>query len=63
MPAGRTGWLKLWTAGEFGILGTLLNYNPNTASSPGAFNGGHNLHKLTLTASASYVIPIFPPGR
>lgn len=26
-------------------------------------DGGHNLHKLTLTASASYVIPIFPPGR
>lgn len=63
VPAGRTGWLKLWTAGEFGILGTLLNYNPNTASSPGAFNGGHNLHKLTLTAAASYEIPIFPPGR
>jgi hypothetical protein len=28
----------------------------------GAFNQGHNLHKPTLTSTASYTIPIFPPG-
>jgi hypothetical protein len=63
IPAGRTGWLKLWADQDFGLLGVLLNYNPNSGSNPNAFTGGHNLHKLRLTGAASYVIPVFPPGN
>jgi hypothetical protein len=62
IPAGRTGWLKLFSQSDFGILGAALNFNPNAGTSAGAFNGGHNLHKLKLTPAASLTIPIFPPS-
>jgi subtilisin-like proprotein convertase family protein len=62
IPAGRTGWLKVFSQSDIGILGSAINSNANAASSAGAFNQGHNLHALTLTASPSYVIPVFPPS-
>ena len=63
VPAGRTGWLKVFNqTGAIGITGAAINFNPNASSSAGAFNQGHNLHKLTLTNTASYIIPIFPPS-
>ena len=58
---GRTGWLKLWGGTDIGLLGAQINRNANAASNPGAFNQGHNLHKLTLTTTANVTIPIFPP--
>ena len=62
IPAGRTGWLKLFNqTGAIGITGAAINNNPNANSSAGAFNQGHNLHALTLTNS-NYVIPVFPPS-
>ncbi|MFN0084738.1 MAG: hypothetical protein ACKVX9_05070 [Blastocatellia bacterium] len=60
IPAGRTGWFKIW--GGAGILGAVLNANPNAAASAGAFTGGRNLHKLTLNGADSYTIPVFPPS-
>ena len=63
IPAGRTGWAKVFNqTGAIGITGSAINFNPNAASSAGAFNQGHNLHVLTLTNTASYVIPVFPPS-
>ena len=64
IPAGRTGWLKVFSQEptDIGILGSQINFNPNAASSAGAFNQGHNLHGLTLSATNSYIIPVFPPG-
>jgi len=69
IPAGNFGWMKFWTDDSTrGILGAVLYRNGAAATSPGAFNGGHNLHKLTLnnfgtgtTAAPSITIPIFPP--
>ncbi|MFN0086571.1 MAG: hypothetical protein ACKVX9_14375 [Blastocatellia bacterium] len=61
IPAGRTGWAKVWGGGDIGILGSIINANPNAAASASAFNGGRNLHKLTLTTS-TYTIPVFPPS-
>ena len=61
IPAGRTGWFKLAGTSEIGIFGATINLNPNVASSSGAYNGGHNLHKLTFTNAMTYIIPIFPP--
>jgi hypothetical protein len=61
IPAGRSGWAKVWSANGFGLSGAMINANANAAAQANAFNGGHNLHKLTLT-SASYTIPIFPPS-
>jgi hypothetical protein len=64
IPQGRSGWLKLYNnATDNGILGAVINFNANAGSQPGAFNGGRNMHKLTLTTGAStYTIPVFPPS-
>jgi len=63
VPAGRSGWLKIYNIGaDVAYLGAAINFNPNHASSDSSFNGGHNLHKLTLSAAASLTIPIFPPS-
>ena len=62
VPAGRTGWFKVWMTGLFGMTGAIINANPNAASSAGAYNQGHNLHKLTTTSTVIYTIPVFPPS-
>jgi hypothetical protein len=63
VPAGRTGWIKIYNqTGAIAILGSAINLNANAASSAGAFNGGHNLHHLTLNATDGYVVPVFPPS-
>jgi len=63
IPAGRTGWAKVYNqTGAIGILGSAINLNANAASSAGAFNGGHNLHHLTLNCNMVYTVPVFPPS-
>lgn len=62
IPGGRSGWTKIWSVSDIGILGAAINANANAGSSAGAFNSGHNLHHLRLTAAANLVIPIFPPS-
>ena len=62
VPAGRTGWLKLYRQeADLAMTGSVINFNPNSTSSAGAFNQGHNLHALTLSSGGSYIIPVFPP--
>ena len=61
IPARSSGWMKLSGGSDIGLLGAALNFNPNAASDHGAFNQGRNLHKLTLTTTASLTIPVFPP--
>jgi hypothetical protein len=62
IPAGRTGWFKVFSQSDIGIEGAAINFNANAGTAAGAFSGGHNLHRLTLSAAANYVIPIFPNG-
>ncbi|HQR35494.1 MAG TPA: ExeM/NucH family extracellular endonuclease [Blastocatellia bacterium] len=63
IPAGRTGWLKVFNqTGAIGMTGAAINFNANASASAGAFNQGHNLHTLTLNNGMSYVIPVFPPS-
>jgi uncharacterized repeat protein (TIGR01451 family) len=62
IPAGRSGWMKLWGNADIGILGAVINFNPNVVTSAAAFSQGHNLHKLRLTSAASLTIPVFPPS-
>jgi hypothetical protein len=51
--------MKFWSPGDQGILGAAINFNAAAAG----FNGGHNLHKLTLAlGSFFYVVPVFPPS-
>jgi hypothetical protein len=69
IPAGHSGWLRVYTTDtNGGILGAVFNCHPETGSVANAFNGGHNLHKVTLneanagTANApSLIVPVFPP--
>jgi len=56
IPAGHTGWMKFWSPVDFAILGAAINFNPNLSG----YNGGHNLHKLTLSDNATYILPVFP---
>ena len=60
VPSGRSGWLKLYSTNDQGVLGAAINFNNGTGSS--AFNQGHNLHKLTFTSSATLTVPIFAPS-
>jgi len=62
IPAGRSGWLKVFSQTDIGLSGSVINFNPNAGTTAGAFNQGHNLHILTGTAAMSYTIPVFPPG-
>jgi len=62
VPAGRSGWMKLYQTSDQAMLGASINYNANAAGAAAAFNQGHNLHKLTLTTAASLTIPVFPAG-
>ncbi|MFN7947235.1 MAG: hypothetical protein U0Z53_17925 [Blastocatellia bacterium] len=62
IPAGASGWMKFWGTSDVGVLGSVINFNPNRGTSAQAFNGGSNLHKLTLSAAGSLTIPVFPPS-
>jgi hypothetical protein len=62
VTAGRTGWLKVYSQSDIGLLGAAINLNANSGTSDSAFSGGHNLHHLTLTPTAQLTIPIFPPS-
>jgi hypothetical protein len=60
IPPGRSGWLKVYSQSDVAILGSTINFNPNAGTAANAFNGGHNMHKLTLTSTATVTIPVFP---
>jgi hypothetical protein len=62
VPAGRSSWIKLSSQSDIGVTGALINFNPNATTNAGAFNQGHNLHSLTNSSSAFYIIPVFPPS-
>lgn len=62
IPAGRTGWLKVWSENDIGLIGATINQNRNANAVANAFDGGHNMHKLTLAGSVTLTVPIFPPS-
>lgn len=60
VPAGTKGWMKMAGDADIGLVGAVINFNPNAAASASAFNGGHGLRALTVTPAASYVVPVAP---
>ncbi|HMZ19967.1 MAG TPA: DUF11 domain-containing protein [Blastocatellia bacterium] len=61
VPAGRSSWLKMGIAGtanDGALTGAVINSNLNA----NGFKGGHNLHKLTLSAAVTLTMPVFPPS-
>lgn len=64
IPSGRSGWMKVFNFPavlEQGLMGAMLNFNPNVATETNAFTMGHNLTHRTLTAAASYTVPLTAP--
>ncbi|HZS05344.1 MAG TPA: hypothetical protein VFD58_10960 [Blastocatellia bacterium] len=59
IPSGSTGWMKFWRTDDRALLGSVINRNTSAAAT--AYQGGHNLHKLTYTTNDSIVIPVFSP--
>lgn len=59
IPAGRTGWMRLYGQdGTKGLLGAMFVWN---ITPDGKRQGAHNLHHLTLTSVAtSATLPVFP---
>ena len=62
IPAGRAGWMKLWSFDDAAIFGASINVNHSGDLATPAFEHGHNLHKLTVTAAGALTIPVFPPN-
>jgi uncharacterized repeat protein (TIGR01451 family) len=62
IPAGRSGWMRIYSTSDIGLLGAVLNSNASAGTAAGAFNQGRNLHKLTLSSAQTLTIPIFPPN-
>lgn len=65
VPAGRSAWFKFWVNSSSAsaiepILGAAINRNPNASATSGAYNGGHNLHKLNTTPNGTLTIPVLP---
>jgi hypothetical protein len=54
IPAGRTGWMKFAAVADEAITGVLL------VEGFDGFSGGHNLHHLTTTNTATLTIPVYP---
>jgi hypothetical protein len=61
IPAGRSGWMKIYSFNDVPLFGAAIVTNPDAATNPSAFTQGHNLHKLTLSAAGVLTMPIFPP--
>lgn len=61
IPAGRSGWMRLYSTNA-PVNGATINNNPNATSGAAAFNGAHSLHTLTLAPTATMTMPIFPPS-
>jgi hypothetical protein len=61
VPQGRSGWFKLSQSAGAGIIGAAINADTTNGANPNVFKQGHNLHKLTLTNTTVFTIPVFPP--
>jgi len=55
IPSGRSGWMRISSSVGVPLVGAVINRGDGDA----AFDGGHNLHHLTL-AVTSLIIPVFP---
>jgi hypothetical protein len=54
IPAGRSGWMKFAAAADEAITGVVIQEGLDR------LGGGHNLHHLTTTSSATLTIPVYP---
>lgn len=66
IPAGRSGWMKMWlddgTSALTALTGVAINFNLNSRVNASAYNQGHNLHALGLTDTVKLTVPIAAPN-
>jgi hypothetical protein len=62
IPGGRSGWLKIFSSEDVGIVGVAIQFNANAGLDRTAFSGGQNLDKLTLTDKSALIMRVFPPS-
>jgi hypothetical protein len=62
VPQGRSAWFKISQNDGVGIVGAAINADASGGVNTNVFKGGHNLHKLTLTNTTIFTIPVFPPS-
>ena len=60
IPAGRSGWLRIFATNDVAVSGLALNFNANAPTTRTAFTGGGNLDTVTLTESGGFTIRIRP---
>ncbi|MBK9315182.1 MAG: hypothetical protein IPM55_13205 [Acidobacteria bacterium] len=61
IPEGRVGWMKFYgQSASVGLSGSVLI--SSLFDGPSSYQGGHNLHTLTLTDVTTYTVPVFPPS-
>ena len=59
VPSGHSGWLKISPEPGIGLLGTVLQFNPDDQFLPNAFNGARNLHKVSFAETITFRVPLF----
>ena len=68
IPSGTTGWLYFSSpanpAGvpDLGLLGSTIVANTKAGLDSTAFNGGHNLHFLSVKSNTGFAVPIITVG-
>ncbi len=60
IPAGQSGWMKLWTDANWGMIGSVMNL-PANLRTPSGFVGGFNLPQGALANAVSLEVPISVP--
>ncbi|HMV84796.1 MAG TPA: putative Ig domain-containing protein [Blastocatellia bacterium] len=61
IPAGRSGWLRVYSLQDNAYLGATLNFNASAGSSANAYNNGQNLTHRTLTVGGTTLTMLVSP--
>lgn len=61
IPAGRSGWLQIFTTRGAALTGAVINFNATSATAAKAFDGGYNLHHLDYTVGQLTIL-VIPPS-
>lgn len=61
ISSSHCGTVRFWEIQGKSLSGAIINFNPDVLTAAQAYNQGHNLHTLTISDQAKYIIPIYRP--
>ena len=61
IKSSTSGTIRLKESQGKALSGAVINFNPDVLTAANAYSQGHNLHNLTISNQAKYIIPIFRP--